>query len=220
MEAALVLVAAVLLSSSALVASDFCVCRSDQSTAALQKAIDYSCGQGADCTEIQQTGACYNPNDVASHFSWAANSYFQKNRATGATCDFTGVATLSSADPSTPRASPVRMGSPALPSASPLVDEEVLVAQAPPSARAQSPPSAAPWPVSWASASVDDDDADDDNEELAPWTPMANPAIVLAAAVLAARKADPAIAGRLARPHRRHRFFKVYFLRVPGTYAL
>lgn len=100
MEAALVLVAAVLLSSSALVASDFCVCRSDQSTAALQKTIDYSCGQGADCTEIQQTGACYNPNDVASHCSWAANSYFQKNRATGATCDFTGVATLSTADPS------------------------------------------------------------------------------------------------------------------------
>jgi Flp pilus assembly protein TadD len=77
------------------------VCRSDQSTAALQKTIDYSCGQGADCTEIQQTGACYNPNDVASHCSWAANSYFQKNRATGATCDFTGVATLSSTDPST-----------------------------------------------------------------------------------------------------------------------
>jgi Flp pilus assembly protein TadD len=81
--------------------ADFCVCRSDQSTAALQKAIDYSCGQGADCTAIQQTGACYNPNDLAAHCSWAANSYFQKNRATGATCDFTGVATLSSTDPST-----------------------------------------------------------------------------------------------------------------------
>ena len=80
---------------------DFCVCRSDQSTAELQKAIDFSCGQGADCTEIQESGACYNPDDVAAHCSWAANSYFQKFRASGATCDFTGAATLSSADPST-----------------------------------------------------------------------------------------------------------------------
>lgn len=99
----MMLVAAVLLLSPALVASgvaDFCVCRSEESTAVLQKAIDYSCGQGADCTAIQQDGACYNPNDVASHCSWAVNSYFQKYRSSGATCDFTGAASLSSTDPS------------------------------------------------------------------------------------------------------------------------
>uniref|UniRef100_A0A0E0KF60 X8 domain-containing protein n=1 Tax=Oryza punctata TaxID=4537 RepID=A0A0E0KF60_ORYPU len=98
--AALVLAAAVLLLSSTLAASDFCVCRSDQPTALLQKAIDYSCGQGADCTSILSSGGCYNPNTVASHCSWAANSYFQKFRASGATCDFGGAATLSSSDPS------------------------------------------------------------------------------------------------------------------------
>uniref|UniRef100_A0A453N9J6 X8 domain-containing protein n=1 Tax=Aegilops tauschii subsp. strangulata TaxID=200361 RepID=A0A453N9J6_AEGTS len=100
MEAALVLVVAVLLGSSALVASDFCVCRSEQPTAVLQKAIDYACGQGADCTAIAQSGACYSPDEVAAHCSWAANSYFQKFRSTGATCDFSGAATLSTTDPS------------------------------------------------------------------------------------------------------------------------
>nr|ACF33186.1 predicted pectin lyase-like family protein with X8 domain [Triticum dicoccoides] len=105
----MVLVVAVLLLSPALVASDFCVCRSDQPTAVLQKAIDYACGQGADCTAIAQSGACYSPDEVASHCSWAANSYFQKFRSSGATCDFTGAATLSATDPSTSCSpSPVR----------------------------------------------------------------------------------------------------------------
>ncbi|OEL18869.1 hypothetical protein BAE44_0020113 [Dichanthelium oligosanthes] len=102
MEAALALVAAVLLLSSTLAVSEFCVCRSDQPTAVLQKAIDFSCGpQGnADCSEIQQGGGCYNPNTVASHCSWATNSYYQNNKARGATCDFGGAATISTTDPS------------------------------------------------------------------------------------------------------------------------
>nr|CAB3495602.1 unnamed protein product [Digitaria exilis] len=97
MEAALVLVAAVLLLSSTLAASEFCVCRSDQPTT---KAMDFACGQGADCTSILQGGGCYNPNTVAAHCSWAANSYYQNNKAKGATCDFDGAATISTTDPS------------------------------------------------------------------------------------------------------------------------
>ncbi|CAL4931616.1 unnamed protein product [Urochloa decumbens] len=102
MEAAFGLVAAVLLLSSTLAASEFCLCRSDQSTAVLQKAIDFSCGpQGnADCSAILQGGGCYNPNTVAAHCSWAANSYYQNNKAKGATCDFDGAATISTTDPS------------------------------------------------------------------------------------------------------------------------
>lgn len=102
MEVALALVAAVLLLSSTLAASEFCVCRSDQPTTVLQKAIDFSCGpQGnADCSAILLGGGCYNPNTVAAHCSWAANSYYQNNKAKGATCDFTGTATLTTSDPS------------------------------------------------------------------------------------------------------------------------
>jgi hypothetical protein len=79
------------------------VCRSDQPTAVLQKAIDFACGPqgGADCTSILQGGGCYNPNTVAAHCSWAANTYYQNNKARGATCDFGGAATVSTTDPST-----------------------------------------------------------------------------------------------------------------------
>ncbi|RCV44317.1 hypothetical protein SETIT_9G363400v2 [Setaria italica] len=102
MEVALALAAAVLLLSSTLAASEFCVCRSDQPTTVLQKAIDFSCGpQGnADCSAILLGGGCYNPNTVAAHCSWAANSYYQNNKAKGATCDFDGAATISTTDPS------------------------------------------------------------------------------------------------------------------------
>ena len=94
------LVAALLLLSSPLVVSDFCVCRSEQPQAALQKTIDYACGAGADCNSIHEQGPCYNPNNVVAHCSWAANSYFQKKRAMGATCDFGGTALIISTDPS------------------------------------------------------------------------------------------------------------------------
>jgi hypothetical protein len=78
----------------------FCVCKNDASPAAMQKAIDYACGKGADCTQINTNGACANPNSVVAHCSYACNSYYQKNAGMGATCDFAGVATLTGADPS------------------------------------------------------------------------------------------------------------------------
>ncbi|OEL35478.1 plasmodesmata callose-binding protein 3 [Dichanthelium oligosanthes] len=93
-------VAVVLLLSSTLAASQWCVCRQDAPQAALQKTIDYACGAGADCNSIHETGPCYNPNNVPAHCSWAANSYYQNNKAKGATCDFTGTATLTTSDPS------------------------------------------------------------------------------------------------------------------------
>ncbi|KXG32781.2 hypothetical protein SORBI_3003G198701 [Sorghum bicolor] len=37
---------------------------------------------------------------VAAHCSWAANTYYQNNKARGATCDFGGAATISTTDPS------------------------------------------------------------------------------------------------------------------------
>ncbi|KAL5223346.1 hypothetical protein ABZP36_028059 [Zizania latifolia] len=82
----------------------WCVCRPDVAEAALQKALDYACGHGADCAPVTPSGPCYSPNSVAAHCSYAANSYFQRNgQAKGATCDFGGAATLSSTDPSTLR---------------------------------------------------------------------------------------------------------------------
>ncbi|KAG1341963.1 PLASMODESMATA CALLOSE-BINDING PROTEIN 3 [Cocos nucifera] len=77
----------------------WCVCRSDQGDPALQKTIDYACGAGADCTSILQNGACYNPNTVLAHCSYAANSYYQRKGQVDGSCDFSGTATLTNSDP-------------------------------------------------------------------------------------------------------------------------
>lgn len=77
----------------------WCVCRSDMSSNVLQKTLDYACGAGADCSPIIQNGACYNPNTMLAHCSYAVNSYYQKKGQAQGACDFAGSATLSSTDP-------------------------------------------------------------------------------------------------------------------------
>ncbi|XP_030506016.2 uncharacterized protein LOC115720944 [Cannabis sativa] len=78
----------------------WCIAKSGSSETALQSALDYACGSGADCSQIQQSGACYNPNTLQNHASFAFNSYYQKNPAP-TSCDFGGTATLVNANPST-----------------------------------------------------------------------------------------------------------------------
>ncbi|KAG9151936.1 hypothetical protein Leryth_002206 [Lithospermum erythrorhizon] len=78
----------------------FCVCKDGVSEAQLQKTIDYACSNGADCTSIAQNGACYNPNTVKDHCSWAVNSYYQKKGQAALSCDFSGTATVTSSSPS------------------------------------------------------------------------------------------------------------------------
>nr|ACU20240.1 unknown [Glycine max] len=53
----------------------YCVCKDGVGDQALQKAIDYACGAGADCTPILQNGACFQPNTVKDHCNYAVNSY-------------------------------------------------------------------------------------------------------------------------------------------------
>lgn len=85
---------------SGLADAAWCVCKSDLSDAALQKTLDYACGAGADCSPVLQNGACYSPNTVKGHCSYATNSYFQRQRQAQGACDFSGTATLSATDPS------------------------------------------------------------------------------------------------------------------------
>ncbi|TKY58940.1 PLASMODESMATA CALLOSE-BINDING PROTEIN 3 [Spatholobus suberectus] len=79
----------------------YCLCKDGVGDQALQKAIDYACGAGADCTPIVQNGACYQPNTVKDHCNYAVNSYYQRKGNVQGSCDFAGAATTSQNPPTT-----------------------------------------------------------------------------------------------------------------------
>ncbi|CAN0929382.1 PLASMODESMATA CALLOSE-BINDING PROTEIN 3 [Linum grandiflorum] len=79
--------------------ANYCLCKDGVGEQALQKALDYACGAGADCTAISQNGACYQPNTVKDHCSYAVNSYFQKKGQATGSCEFNGAASPSTSPP-------------------------------------------------------------------------------------------------------------------------
>lgn len=79
----------------------WCVAKPSVPEETLQQAMDYACGEGgADCMEITPQGNCYNPDTVVAHASYAFNSYWQKHKRNGGTCNFGGTAMLINSDPS------------------------------------------------------------------------------------------------------------------------
>lgn len=79
----------------------FCVAVSGANTQLLQGALDWACGPGqADCSAIQAGQSCYNPDTVQDHASYAFDSYYHKMNMASGSCDFNGVATITTTDPS------------------------------------------------------------------------------------------------------------------------
>lgn len=78
----------------------WCLCRTDLYDVMLQKTLDYACGGGADCRPILQNGACFAPNTVKAHCSYAVNSYYQRSGQNPQACLFSGTTFVSNNDPS------------------------------------------------------------------------------------------------------------------------
>ncbi|XP_007047507.2 PREDICTED: glucan endo-1,3-beta-glucosidase 12 [Theobroma cacao] len=79
----------------------WCVAKPSVPAETLQEAMDFACGEGGgDCQEIMPHGSCFYPDTVVAHASYAFNSYWQKTKRDGGTCNFGGTAMIINADPS------------------------------------------------------------------------------------------------------------------------
>eukprot|EP01018_Ginkgo_biloba_P015560 Gb_28683 [translate_table: standard] len=84
----------------------WCVANPSADRYSLRAALDYVCNAGADCSAIQPGHACYEPNTLVAHASYAFHSFWLKSKYDlGYSCDIkgaAGVAVITSTDPSYP----------------------------------------------------------------------------------------------------------------------
>lgn len=78
----------------------WCVPKAGISVAQLQANLDYVCSQGFDCSQIQPGGACFEPNTVMAHATYAMNLLYQTAGKNPWNCDFSQTAMLTSSNPS------------------------------------------------------------------------------------------------------------------------
>uniref|UniRef100_A0A0A9DV44 X8 domain-containing protein n=1 Tax=Arundo donax TaxID=35708 RepID=A0A0A9DV44_ARUDO len=79
----------------------WCVARPSTSQEDLQNALDWACGPGgADCSQLQPGGRCYQPNTLLTHASYAFNIFYQQNGNSDIACNFGGAGAVVKRDPS------------------------------------------------------------------------------------------------------------------------
>ncbi|KAK1284868.1 Glucan endo-1,3-beta-glucosidase 13 [Acorus calamus] len=79
----------------------WCIASSSASQAVLQNGLDWACGPGnVDCSAVQPSQPCFQPNTLVSHASFVFNSYFQQNGATDIACSFGGAGVKVNKNPS------------------------------------------------------------------------------------------------------------------------
>ncbi|CAI0543625.1 unnamed protein product [Linum tenue] len=79
----------------------WCIASSNATQLDLQNAVDWACSTGnVDCSPIQPSQPCFQPDNLASHASYAFNAYYQQNGATDIACTFGGTGVRVDKDPS------------------------------------------------------------------------------------------------------------------------
>ncbi|KAL6311705.1 hypothetical protein AAG906_021716 [Vitis piasezkii] len=79
----------------------YCTAKDGADEKMLQAALDWACGPGkVDCSPLLQGKDCYEPDNVAAHATFAFDTYYHKMGKAPGTCDFNGVAAITTTDPS------------------------------------------------------------------------------------------------------------------------
>ncbi|CAK8566654.1 unnamed protein product [Lathyrus sativus] len=92
--------------SGAVLANDtsketYCIAKDGADPKMLQAGIDWACGPGkVDCSPLLQGKPCYDPDNVVAHANYAFDSYYHQMGKSSESCDFKGMATISTSDPS------------------------------------------------------------------------------------------------------------------------
>ncbi|XXG60100.1 hypothetical protein AAC387_Pa04g2079 [Persea americana] len=82
-------------------ASVWCVAKPHADEKVLQAVLDFCCGAGGvDCKELVEKEACYEPNKLHAHASYAMNAYYQMHGRNYWNCDFKGTGLVTFSDPS------------------------------------------------------------------------------------------------------------------------
>ncbi|KAL0372741.1 UNVERIFIED_CONTAM: Glucan endo-1,3-beta-glucosidase 3 [Sesamum calycinum] len=77
----------------------YCVAREGADKKMLQAALDWACGPGkVDCSPLLQGQPCYEPDTVVAHASYAFDAYYHRMAMGDGTCNFNGVATITTTD--------------------------------------------------------------------------------------------------------------------------
>ncbi|WCJ42595.1 Glucan endo-1 3-beta-glucosidase 13 [Euphorbia peplus] len=79
----------------------WCIASNNATQLDLQSALDWACGSGnVDCSAIQPSQPCFEPDTLVSHASFAFNIFYQQHGASDVACSFGGSGVEVDKDPS------------------------------------------------------------------------------------------------------------------------